>query len=656
MNKSIFMAVTFCIFLLNCVPGNEIIYADIGADLDGYYADVYDQDISTDTEIHTSTTRPVFVVEEEKRNLPFPSDFFTTEDKFCVTGRRVNLSEINNEPLDLGLFLMGDQYLPAINKMCGFATFGSIVIPFAGKVDTSPYENVTSGFDDLPVLLYSSNGGGAIPIKIAFVEKYIEESRRMIRYLSIRPVFPLVENTKYYYFILNSLIDSRGNRLIRDKGFEKILSSDIGLTNEEMRLREIVLEAIDYLKGIRKDISEDEIVMAMSFTTSKVRDVYKNERAFIYKENLPFNLTFDVDGDGIEDIAEARNYKGRDYSSIEGLKYIVEGRFDAPNFLDNKGRMVFRDADTPELQKVESLQFTLLIPDGPEPHRIAMFQHGLGSQRWDMTGIASIFLKENIALIAIDAVNHGSRIADPSKSALQFLNINDPLATRSNFMQTHFDHMRLVQFVKSLADMDRLPSGQNGKPDFDVSRFFYVGNSLGAILGGVTISVEDELRLAVLNVGGGGMMDFVQSFLSQAAPALADLPEIPLFSIVAQNLLDGIDPAVHSIYTDKNKFILLQEACEDFTVPNPTTEGLARALGLPIVKPVFEEIPFINSVDEPYTGSGLTQFHPAGHSFLFRYSADDEGKEGERGRRQIVHFCKTYLETGSAEIRSFLNE
>ena len=642
--------------LLCCVPQNEIIYPDSVEYTDAISEDISLSDAISDTSGTNSTTRAVFIVESSKRNLPFPNDFFTTSDSFCAIGRRVNLSDINNEGIDLGLTFLGDQYLPAINKMCGFGTYAPIIIPFAGKVDVSQYEDVKDGFDRLPILLYSGEEEPKIvPIRISFTEKVLEDGRRLLRYLSVRPIFPLKENTKYYYFILNNLLDSKGNKIIRDKEFNKILTTNQGLSQEEARMKEIIDDALSFLTRARGDISLDDVVLAGSFTTLSVRQVYKNERQYIHSENLPFNLEFDVDGDGKEDIGDASNYKGRNYSSIGGLKYIVEGRFDSPNFTDKKGRMVFKDSVTPELQWIEKLQFTLFIPDGPEPHKIAMFQHGLSSNRWDMSGIVDILLKENIAVIAIDAVTHGSRTASPEKSGFQFLNVNDPLATRSNFMQTHFDHMRLVQLVKSFSDMDRLPYGSNGIKDFDVSKFFYFGNSLGGILGGVTISVEDSLELAVLNVGGGGMIDFVQSFLFQAAPSLAEMPEVPLFSVVTQNILDGIDPTVHSIYTDRSKFILLQEACEDGTVPNPTTEGLARALDLSLVKPLFEEIDYINVVDEPHIGSGLTQFHPAGHSFLF-YRSGEEGKEGERGRKQIVHFCKTYLENGYAEIKSFINE
>ncbi len=651
-----FYLVAFLIFILSgCMPQNEIIYYDTAADNDAAASDIDGADVG-DTHTLSSTTRPSFVIDQAKRNLPFPNDFFTIADSFCTSGIRLNLSTFNNEPLDMGIIFLGDQYLSALNKMCGFSTFGPIIIPFNGKVDTSIYENIKENFEDIPVLLYKSGDNPSeIPISIKFVENYLEESRRMIRYLSIRPVIPLEEDSKYFYYIFNSLLDSKGNKIIRDKAFNKVITNKEDLTYDEMRMREIVMDAIEFLSKVRGDVRIDDIVLAGSFTTNRIRNVYKIERNFTHSADVPLNLDFDVDGDGNEDIGEAKNYKGKNYSNIAGLKYIVEGRFDAPNFMDKKGRMVFKNSDTPDMQQVEKIQFTLFIPDGDQPHKIAMFQHGLSSQRWDMIGLADIFLKENIALIAIDAVTHGSRTADPSKAGFQFLNLNDPLATRSNFLQTHFDHMRLVQLVKSLVEFDRLPFAKDSIPDFDVSRFFYVGNSLGGILGGVTISVEDSLELAILNVGGGGMMDFVQSFLFQAAPSLAEMPEVPLFAVVAQNILDGIDPAVHSIYTGHNKYILLQEACEDFTVPNPTTEGLARALRIPLVKPVFEEIPFIDIVDEPYSGSGLTQFHPADHGFLFNHSGD-EGKEGERGRRQIMHFVKTYLESGVAEIKSFSNE
>jgi hypothetical protein len=167
----------------------------------------------------------------------------------------------------------------------------------------------------------------------------------------------------------------------------------------------------------------------------------------------------------------------------------------------------------------------------------------------------------------------------------------------------------------------------DGVLDLDTSQLGFCSQSLGSVIGGTLVGAEPDLEASVLNVGGGYFSDFVSIFLGDF---MAVIPQEIFVGV--QWVMDPADPVnyVRAITREpfdqtgaKRRNLLIQEAVDDDTVPNNSTENLARVSGSDLVWPYVKEVPGLLISDAPVTGNlapdvtaGMFQFHPAEHEFL----------------------------------------
>jgi dienelactone hydrolase len=351
--------------------------------------------------------------------------------------------------------------------------------------------------------------------------------------------------------------------------------------------------------------------------------------------------------------------------------------------------------------------YALAIPkDVSPPYKVAIFGHGLGRWRFDMISVANTLATAGYATIAIDHVWHGNRsnyelghnndnpaLCNPGAPAAQapvlcsdpngtydpesmqcsagtpvpsgsrLFNATNLLATRDNFRQAVVDLMQVVQTLKA--------SRVNNQPEFDTHNIVYVGTSLGAILGGVFLGAEPEIKSGVLAAGGGPWTLIVSQtrpsicaplFGALAALGICDRPDatnkpcecrvntaFTSYIHVAQWILDSADPINFGQYQIENplwcqgtsgpvpcsagatpirKKVLLQGMANDPVVPNSATYALRGAIG---------------------PQSCYREFTTGGHGFLF----DPTDPSFAEAQRQMAHFLTSGGTTtrigGSAE-------
>src|SRR5262249_39325828 len=151
--------------------------------------------------------------------------------------------------------------------------------------------------------------------------------------------------------------------------------------------------------------------------------------------------------------------------------------------------------------------------------RTVVFGHGLGGTKENMLRIAGTLANEGIAAVAIDWVLHGSRAVqvstDPAigcASGVAFAGAPqcfapvlspDVAATRDNLRPSMLDGMLLARKVKACAAVN---CGAL-KPDLD--RIGYIGESLGGLLGVPIAAMSPDIKAAVLNVAGVGLVEVV---------------------------------------------------------------------------------------------------------------------------------------------------
>jgi hypothetical protein len=326
---------------------------------------------------------------------------------------------------------------------------------------------------------------------------------------------------------------------------------------------------------------------------------------------------------------------------------VYEGSITVPDFLDP----ITHDRRTDGGFTMRDVSFMLTIPSNApkdRPLKVAIFGHGLMAEHHFVLALAEPLAQKGMAALSIDFPYHGDRticvasgpqclinpfaqtgdpicppacaagttcstdgrctdnggngnhLADwplvnyPTASGGAFVSVDDLPGTRDHMFQAVTD---LSALARSIKDGDWTTAiGQPLDPTP-----VYVGQSLGGILGSVFVAAHPEIRRAVLNVPGAGLVDlFRQSttFKSQIDAFLARNAVVPgtideeTFLDAARWVLDGVDPAnfapflIHRSIDSGEPFdpasreMIIQMATLDAIVPNSATELLERLSGV----------------------------------------------------------------------------
>ncbi len=268
-----------------------------------------------------------------------------------------------------------------------------------------------------------------------------------------------------------------------------------------------------------------------------------------------------------------------------------------------------------------------------EGYPVVVFQHALGQSKTTALAIASQLAAQGFATVAIDAVGHDSRAVRVSSSAAigcadagtppmcarpdcgpspvdapqcyaPFLSPNLG-ATRDSIRQTVIDQQRLVAALKVCG------TTQCSSLKVDPARIVYLGQSLGGILGSITLGVTPDLKAGVLNVPGVGWVDILENtgtlrLQCQLVDGLIDAgilrgekssppgnpttglcttpewktqPGYRQFSVIGRWIMDPADPANFTRKLATRRF-LIQQVDGDTVVPNIATMNEGALVGL----------------------------------------------------------------------------
>jgi dienelactone hydrolase len=296
----------------------------------------------------------------------------------------------------------------------------------------------------------------------------------------------------------------------------------------------------------------------------------------------------------------------------------------------------FDDPVGPTLTCQRALPLLAVLPASPPGaagYPTLIFAHGLGRSKEDLLALAGPLARAGYASVAVDALDHGGRAvqvstdpaagcdrAGPDRPCSDSLGPGcapqcyapllspDLTVTRDHLRQTAFDHMALAAALAACAS-----PGACGALLVDAAQIGFIGQSLGALIGGVSVARSPELGAAVLNVGGA---DWLQILTDTETPAircpLVDSliaagvlagetwdgganpdalclgedwktdPGFLSFASAARWLLDPADGINHigALPEGARPPVLLGEVEGDLVVPNSSTSTLGTALGL----------------------------------------------------------------------------
>ncbi len=339
------------------------------------------------------------------------------------------------------------------------------------------------------------------------------------------------------------------------------------LSDDEAKLLEQLREKLqDLFLGLDKTglATKDDILMLWSFTTVSVGNTLKEIISDIItdSENNPENYVarFDDFSTLVTSVVPAicvyapstapqicGNVPDNPtlkaiYDNLNAMGYglqvswVIEGYFYTRNYRALLGYF------TDDLSWLpEKLHFLLTLPAGGGPFPVVIYQHGITRNKKDIFLVANGFAMGGLAVAAIDLPDHGERVegevdlnGDGTPDGDHFIDPQNLLTTRDRMRQAVID---LVIFSKVLKNWDRItdtfnfgghfipvndfasPSPSEGwvKPDgvADLSdRLYFVGHSLGGIIGGVFMAMSPDVKVGVLNSAGGEVARIIGNSLA----------------------------------------------------------------------------------------------------------------------------------------------
>jgi hypothetical protein len=351
------------------------------------------------------------------------------------------------------------------------------------------------------------------------------------------------------------------------------------------------------------------------------------------------------------------------------------------------------------VQGREDVDVTVYLPAGTRPPAgwpVAIFGHGFGNDRHlvPMT-VAGTMARFGFATVAINVVGHGGgpdgtltvlrtgrepvtlpaggrgvdQDGDGRIRATEGVGTlaGTPLAlisSRDGLRQTTADLMQLVRAIRRGVDVDG-----DGHVDLDRERITYFGQSFGGIYGTLLMAVDPFVRIGVLNVAGGPIVEIarqspifrglvVEQLKRRQPPLMNGEPDftesIPLpaeapvrepaagalgiqaYFDRAEWLSQPANPVAFAPYLRRApllglspKAVLYQWAVGDRTVPNPTTAALLRAGGLQPVSSLYRH---------DRGAAGLSERFKNPHGFLAWTAFPEVHAIGRAAQEQVARF------------------
>lgn len=623
-----------------------------------------------------------------------PSDRQTVPDPRQATGRRVALALP-----DCAVDPAGCDEIRLVNELDGFSVNPRVAIRFSGPVALDSFTKASAFILPLaPEPLASPVGLGQLVWDGASHTLYA------------RPERALLQARRYALVLTTRVLDDGGQPLAPALHAPLVTEAAYGISAQG-----VVLQRLKPLGITRRDVAAVTV-----FTTQSVTAGLEQMRAVLETGPAP-ELRFALGPGGARsayarvelDGLELRRHVATDQAARfeepvklplvlvppTNVRTIAFGRFIARSFL-TRDRVIpatATRAEAPALQGSEDVDVTVYLPTGTTPPGgwpVALFGHGFGNDRHvvPMT-VAGTMARFGFATVAINAVGHGGgpegtltvlrtgqepvtlpaggrgvdQDGDGRIRATEGVGTpaGSPLAlvsSRDGLRQTTADLMQLVRAIRRGVDVDG-----DGSVDLDRERIAYVGQSFGGIYGTLLMAVDPLVRVGVLNVAGGpiveiarqspvfrglvvdqlkrrqpplmnGEQDFTESIpLPGEAPVrepAAGALDIQAYFDRAEWLSQPANPVAFAPYLKQApllgvgvKAVLYQWAVGDRTVPNPTTAALLRAGLLQPVSSLYR-----------HDLAGLSERFKNPHGFLVWTAFPEVYAIGRAAQEQVARF------------------
>jgi len=561
--------------------------------------------------------------------LPWPSSVFEVVDPDRASGLRLELS-------DQASFAGLKEALFA-DPPDGFSPIGSIAtfLPAGGAAEDLPGEYLASVREDSPVVLVDADAtsetyGRRLPFVAQLVDS--EEGGAL---LVLTPLEPFATGGRYAVVVTDGLRDASGGTPEPTDVMKGLLGRG-PLDGELDELADYYGDLVR-LARVELDIPPARVVQLWDFHVRSDAELVADLESIAEQTEAWIEQTQQVPEVVFEDRAS-----GHDRFSFF---------FDVPLWHADRFDPLARGADgLPE--QVGELEITgyMLVPDSAtaeSPATALLFGHGLGVHSEQMLPTISGFDLDTgpFAIAAFDWELHGDRgqAIDDIVTIAGDLNFE---AFSASMLQSASDQLVATAALQNLPQLE-------GRVITD-GPVFYLGQSMGSLVGVIGASVNQRLEGSIFNVAGGGlsnilrlgqvvdrmgMRDALEHLVEQGPPE--DFPAdlgYDVILVVGQVGLDAGDPINYAPHVRSDRLagtphpVVVQESMYDGVVPNVTTEALARQLALPLVEPAQLGAPGLERVQAPTCGDpadGLVQFLVSDIPFVAHLALEEEEVSGQ---------------------------
>ncbi|MDH5786257.1 MAG: Ig-like domain-containing protein [Chromatiales bacterium] len=366
--------------------------------------------------------------------------------------------------------------------------------------------------------------------------------------------------------------------------------------------------------GLITDLAASDIVLSWSFTTQSIGNALSGLAAGAAPATVvtaPSGMTTQGVVPQLPGIADIH------VGTIDLPYYLAAPSLAAPTaplsefWKNGSGTFLTPLDNTPVATYTQTAPLLMTVPNvGTMPTAgwpVVIFQHGITQDRTNLIAIADSLAAAGFAAVAIDLPLHGitdgtnplkaTNSTFPSdvernfgidfvdnttgdagpdgvedESGKHFINLANLLVTRDNLRQAVADLFTLHTTLGSITSTT-----------LDTNNVFFVGHSLGAMVGVPLLNLEPTIQDAVLAMPGGGIARFLDgsaSFGSEIEAGLASAgvlkgtADYEAFLTAAQTVIDSGDPINYASSIGNSRGVLLFEvvggnsSLPDQTIPN----------------------------------------------------------------------------------------
>ena len=460
--------------------------------------------------------------------------------------------------------------------------------------------------------------------------------------LTISPLRPLAPKSGYLVVLTDGIQDSGSFNALPSPAY-KLTKLEIplvnaggnsaipGLSDAQARALEPIRRLVNNQENaaVSQGVTKSGIVLSWTFMTQSTDDAF----TALGQDIKPLGIAIKSTGATTAAVG----------LGLPGFSDIYVGALAIPYYIDQdkplsgfwktaNGRQVTQYNPLPAATKNQQIPVLMTVPNAQSgQHKpaggwpVVIFQHGITRDRTDLFLLADALSFAGFAAIAIDMPLHGITdktnpfyqsglertfdldLADNTTGATgpdgvidtsgsYFINLQSLLTSRDNVRQATED-LRQLTATLPLVDLNG-----DQQQDLDTGQIRFVGHSLGGIVGGTFLAIENQVTSATLAMAGGGiakLLDGSTTFGPRIAAGLAaaglkkGTPGYESFLVAAQTVIDSGDPinygataaTLHPIHLIE--VVGSADSLPDQVIPNTVTdaplsgtEPLAKVMGL----------------------------------------------------------------------------